>query len=159
MTVRIPIHGSRDGRRGRPRPESVVVVAYALVDDADADLALKYRWNLNQGYARSCAWNGRNVSLHRLILGLGDEVNRHADHINGDRLDNRRENLRSVTPQENAQNQGAHPGSSSPYRGVSWHSPLGKWHATACVGGKRHFLGYFDDELEAARVAARFQAA
>ncbi len=95
--------------------------------------------------------------MHRLILGLeaGDPLQ--ADHINRDRLDNRRANLRAVTASQNRHNQGSRPGSSSTHRGVSWSEKRGRWEASVNVNGRAHFLGRFADELDAARVASEFR--
>jgi hypothetical protein len=80
------------------------------------------------------------------------------DHIDGDRLNNRRSNLRLVTKAEQMQNVRAR-ASTSPYRGVCWDGTYLKWLAQAQVARRNHFLGYFDDEEEAARVASAFRLA
>lgn len=92
---------------------------FALVDDADLEKASQYKWYLSttgkgkrsQGYAvtvhhikgksRTDRDRSRNFSLHRFLLGFPDGV---VDHINGDTLDNRRENLRVVNHQINNRN-------------------------------------------------------
>ncbi|CAJ0895848.1 hypothetical protein R77569_04539 [Ralstonia mannitolilytica] len=83
------------------------------------------------------------------------------DHINGVRDDNRVVNLRLATPTGNSRNQKKQQGRSSKYKGVSFHKRLRKWQASigALDNKKRMFLGYFENEIEAARaydeVAAR----
>lgn len=73
------------------------------------------------------------------------------DHINGDKLDNRVENLRMVTNQQNSQAFARkRKSTSSKYRGVSLHKPCKRWQALVSVDGKQQHLGYFDDELDAA---------
>ena len=90
------------------------------------------------------------VAIHRRIMGLSKGDGKFVDHINGDRFDNRRQNLRVITVAENAQNRVCS-GGSSQYRGVYRFRNV--WRAK--VNGKH--LGLFDDELEAARVAAAYR--
>jgi hypothetical protein len=74
------------------------------------------------------------------------------DHINGDTLDNRRENLRVCTRKENNQNcnkRGTLP--KSKYKGVVWVKKVGKWKAQIKSDKKTIYLGYFKDELLAAK--------
>jgi hypothetical protein len=138
------------------------IIAHAVVSYADRRLA-KQRWYLDKGhtarsgkpYVRST--RGRLDYLHRTILGLTPDDPRKGDHINGDTLDNRRTNLRIVTPAQNAQNQGSR-GGSSQHRGVTWDRARQKWLAQVFLNGKCHNLGRYDDELEAADAAARFRA-
>jgi hypothetical protein len=143
--------------------------AYTIVDAADAEWANQWRWRWNGGYA---ARNGEKIapkrfsviSLHRELLGLprkrqsGDT--REGDHINRDRLDNRRANLRVLTRDEQAQNKSSRKMSSSQYRGVSWNTSARKWKAYIRVDGRLRNLGHFTDEHEAGRIAraARLEA-
>lgn len=129
---------------------------FALVDHADRHLAA-HRWSRTAaGYARRRV-DGRTVLMHREVMGMtrGDELT--VDHINRDRLDNRRANLRLATQAENAQNQGSR-GGSSQHRGVSLCRRSGRWVAHTSLGGTYRFLGRFDTEQEAADVAAAFRA-
>lgn len=67
------------------------------------------------------------------------------DHINGNKQDNRIENLRDVTQQSNAQNKlTAHSRSKTQTLGVSWHKKAQKWQAHICVYKERKYLGLFD---------------
>lgn len=132
-----------------------VVVGHALIDDADAALVAPLRWGLhNAGYAARKE-NGRRILMHRLILGLVHGDGFETDHINRDKLDNRRSNLRVCTRAENAQNQPSR-GGSSQYRGVS--RVKGAWCAGVTCGGRFIHLGAYADEFEAACVAARYRA-
>ena len=118
----------------------------SLIDAQDAPLAAQSLWFLNSG---GYAYNGRML-LHRLLLS--PPADREVDHINGDRLDNRRANLRVVTRSENSQNVRAHKRSKSGVRGV-WFG-AGKWIAGINTGGRRIHLGRFLT-LEEAEVAVR----
>jgi hypothetical protein len=71
-----------------------------FIDTDDLDLIKQYKWNNCQGYARTSI-NGKTIRLHRLILNCPDKF---IDHINHNTLDNRRQNLRIVTPKENNKN-------------------------------------------------------
>ncbi len=84
--------------------------------------------------------------MHRQIIGVTGRTE--VDHINGDRLDNRRSNLRAATRQQNSWNSGAQRRRSrtSRYKGVSFDKSRGLW--TAHILNKN--LGRFDTEEEAA---------
>lgn len=136
--------------------------AYAVVDPEDLDDLSQYRWSIS---GDGCAMrktprdiNGRQATIlmHRQILGLTPGDGLEGDHKDRDKLNNRRYNLRVATHALNSQNQDArgYRGSSSRFRGVSLRKLTGKWKAQIRISGKLHFLGYFDDEEEAGRVAA-----
>ncbi len=91
--------------------------------------------------------------MHREVLELAFGDKREVDHISGDRLDNRRINLRLVTRQQQAQNVRAHRDSTSRYRGVSWDRRRNCWTSRVFYEGKYHHVGYFADELTAAEAA------
>jgi hypothetical protein len=99
------------------------------------------------------------VYLHRCILNLTDPSVK-ADHLNGNGLDNRRVNLRVCSPSENNRNRRKRNGTSSVFKGVSWHRRERKWHAQIQSSGKKKkHLGYFTDEVDAAMAyddASRF---
>lgn len=87
--------------------------------------------------------------LHRLILGAkkGERV----DHINGNGLDNRRENLRFATASGNGANSRTYRNNTSGYKGVHWEHRRGKWYANLTHQGKTIFIGRFDLPEDAAR--------
>jgi HNH endonuclease len=68
------------------------------------------------------------------------------------------EHLRLATRRQNLTNTVSRPGSSSRYLGVCWYEQTGRWKAEVRANGRRHHLGYFQDEDEAGRVAAEFRA-
>jgi hypothetical protein len=144
--LRIPLHG-RSGIRG-----------YALIDEEDRALVESYRWMLGSGgYARIV--QRELVLMHRLILGLPPGRALQADHINHDKLDNRRRNLRVVTQQGNMQNRGTDHAARSEFVGVSWETRKQRWRARVVIGGQRPHLGYFATELDAAVAAERYRLA
>ncbi|MGE3267179.1 MAG: AP2 domain-containing protein [Chloroflexota bacterium] len=146
LTASIPLHT----RAGSIR-------AYAVVDAADAEWASQWRWSLDSdGYAvRSTYDHGRRrlLKLHRALLGLihGDDTE--GDHIDRDRLNDRRNNLRATTREGNGQNVSSFSGSTSEFRGVSWENGRQKWRADIKANGRSKNLGYFDTESEAAEAA------
>lgn len=139
-TVRIPL-GSRK------YPGLVV-----LIDEEDDALVGAHHWWLAvRGEKRYAVTeiNGRDVYMHRLILGFpkGKQV----DHANHDGLDNRRANLREATKAQNMQNVAKSVGSSR-YRGVHKHYKLkGRWVAQVTVDGRTRHVGIFHSEIDAAR--------
>lgn len=71
------------------------------------------------------------------------------DHINGNPLDNRLENLRLATNSQNQQNRPAPKNNTSGYRGVTWHKSANKWMARICYKRKRITIGLFDNAEDA----------
>lgn len=119
----------------------------ALVDDEDYEWLSQSKWHYtHQGYAARRA-SGRMVLMHREIVGT--EGSADTDHINGNKLDNRRCNLRVCTRSQNLINRPSLRGSSN-YKGVSWSVRDRKWLAHSYHSGKSHYIGTFDDEREAA---------
>lgn len=76
------------------------------------------------------------------------------DHINGDRSDNRIENLRLVTRSQNAMNQKLRKNSKSGVKNVTWYPSHNSWLVKLVVNGKRKHIGYFKD-LELAELVAQ----
>jgi hypothetical protein len=135
----------------------------SLVDDEDFEFLLSFSWCLGgEGYAVSRCKNSllstyqrRKLIMHRLLMGVTNVTGIQVDHINGDKLDNRKENLRLVSNQENAMNvhvkkREKH---SSKYIGVCYNtSGLRKkrWNASIGFNGKKIFIGNYMTEEEAA---------
>lgn len=126
------------------------------VDIEDTDLD-QYKWHLGgDGYARrgaSVSSSGPHIiRMHRVILErkLNRPLlrNEECDHRDGNRLDNRRCNLRLATHQQNQQNQKRRGDNTSGFRGVSFDRSRNKWAAE--IQGR--FLGRFDTPDAAARV-------
>jgi hypothetical protein len=138
------------------------IVAYALVDPEDHERLSSFRWTIsNYGYAcrtlsiketAGVLYPRRTLLMHRAILGLdfGDPLQ--GDHLNRNRLDNRRANLRIVPREGQSQNK-ITPGGSI-YRGVFRSVSGRRWIAKV---QNRH-LGTFDTEYEAAQAAAAERA-
>ena len=113
-----------------------------------------YKFCLSKSYVRySGTKDGLNGKLlHRIIMGEPEDLV--VDHINRDPLDNRRENLRIVTQQENTMNMSMSKRNKSGVPGVSWNKRDNKWLATITSKYKLIYLGCFDN-LEGAAKARK----
>lgn len=120
-----------------------------LIDQEDLDLVSKGVNLHSDGYARI---GGKYV--HRVVLSrvLGRELPKgfFVDHINRNRLDNRRSNLRLATLNENNRNVGKFKGTSR-FIGVSWKKSRNKWYAQIKINGEVKYLGVYNSEVEAAK--------
>jgi len=116
---------------------------FATVDEEDFALLSRYRWNLDtDGYAISV---GYRYKMHRMVTGARPRII--VDHINRDRLDNRKSNLRLVTAKENSYNS-VHPSGASRYRGVNRaHTKSERWEATISIKNKQVYLGILDSSI------------
>lgn len=118
-----------------------------LIDEADAERVLKHRWHWSAGRAGMRYAMAGKLYLHRFIIGAqpGEMV----DHINRDRADNRRTNLRIVGHKESVENRGLNRNNTTGIKGVSpWR---GRYRATR--NGKH--LGVF---MTKAAAAAAYEA-
>lgn len=99
----------------------------------------------NDGYLWGSV-DGKLVMAHRVAWALqsGSWPSGQIDHINGNRSDNRIENLRNVSAFENSRNQAVPKNNTSGFIGVSFHKQTGKWASGIRVNGRRLHLGLFD---------------
>lgn len=120
-----------------------------FIDKEDYEIVNKHTWHIGwRGYILSNI-NNKRVQLHRILMNAPKELV--VDHIDGNILNNRKENLRIVTISENARNRkNKSKNSSSKYFGVSWDKNKKRWHAVIRPGEKTIFLGVFKDEIDAA---------
>ena len=129
------------------------VDGYFLCDVEDLEKLLDYTWHKNpDGYAvarKKLSKNGQRETAHGIVMGRqeGKEI----DHINRNKLDNRKENLRFVTHSENMRNTEK---VLRPNAGVYWRK--GRYISSIHVGNKTIHLGCFASEQEA--IAARKKA-
>ena len=118
---------------------------FTIIDDEDFELISKNKWHVleAQDGRRKYAADGCHRKMHRLIMNCP----RHMiiDHINGNGLDNRKENLRISTQSQNSVNRKKTPGKYM--RGV--YRIRDRWRSIIRIKGKNHHLGYFDTEIEA----------
>ena len=124
----------------------------ALVDDEDYERLNEYKWNLAKPYYASTNIyinNERTMKrMHLLILdGIkGKEI----DHIDGNGLNNQKNNLRLVNRSQNCMNRNKRKNCSSKYKGVSWDKNEKKWRVHICINKKIKYLGRFENEIKAA---------
>jgi hypothetical protein len=99
-----------------------------------------------------------NHRAHRLawLFVYGVMPTAGLDHINGDRTDNRIQNLREATPAQNAANHKMLITNTSGFRGVRWNAKDRKWTAGAKHMRKYHYLGRFSTPEEAAQAYDAF---
>ena len=124
-----------------------------LVSDEDFDALSKVAWWVREGYAIRTIYVGgkkRCEYMHRVILGLPYGSKDCGDHINMNKLDNRRENLRTCSNAENQRNRGMYRTNSTGYKGVVLHKQSGKFRAQIKHNGVRQDLGQFATAGEAA---------
>lgn len=121
------------------------IVGYAMIDLDDVEKCKQHKWHLRQSrghtpyvIASVKGKENQKVHLHRFVLNYDGPLD--IDHINRNGLDNRKSNLRVVTHQENAVNNGAD--------GVK-QVPSGRWQAAYCRDYKTIYIGTFDSKEEA----------
>lgn len=101
---------------------------------------------------------GKKYYVHRIVwLMHHGNLPKFIDHIDGDRLNNKIENLRSCTATENSCNTKIRKNNTSGIKGVCWFKPQKKWKARLNFNKKEYFFGYFltKEEAESALIIAR----
>ena len=86
-------------------------------------------------------------SMHEIIFGMKADIGYVIDHKNSDGLDNRIENLCMITKRENS----ANVTTSNKIIGTMWRPKRNKWKAAMKINGKCHYLGSFDNQIDAAK--------
>lgn len=145
-----------DPQNTAPRLIPLTRGKFAIVDAEDYEELSKYKWCATDGggtwYAVRAVGKER-IKMHRWILNAPPDLL--VDHIDRNGLHNRRSNIRLATYGENCQNQKRTANNTSEYKGVHWHKWQKKWAAAIRADNKRHHLGYFRDEIEAAKAYDR----
>ena len=118
----------------------------AIVDDDDFVRINAHKWRCKHGYAvrTSSRKLGKQkmILMHREIANIPGDMQ--TDHVNGDKLDNRRENLRVCTGSQNQANKRKGTNNTSGRKGVTWHKAGQKWQVYIQVNRKPIYLGLFD---------------
>lgn len=116
------------------------------IDDEDYDIVSRFSWNLDhKGYVVALS---SYLKLHRLVMRICDSKI-FIDHINMDKLDCRKLNLRVCTNSQNMSNRLKTKRNTSGYKGVSWHKSAKKWMASIRFNSKSIYLGLYDDPKDA----------
>ncbi len=131
---------------------------FALVDDEDYEHLMQWKWHVNAyGYAvrNEKSWyegvkrKRKILFMHRLINKTPDGF--HTDHIDGNTLNNKKNNLRDATRSKNMMNQKKREKCFSRYKGVCFSKDRQKWQVDIQKNKKSIFIGRFTCEIEAAR--------
>lgn len=124
-----------------------------IIDECLRQFLSNFTWSIyrrdHTSYARTCifvAGKTRIVSMHRLLMGLKAKS---VDHINGNGLDNRIENLRLCSHSQNCWNSKKRKDSRNPFKGVYFKD--NGWHARIKISGEDVHIGSFRDAETAAR--------
>jgi len=126
---------------------------YAIVDDEDFEWLNQWKWYYGcDDYAIRAIYypQRRNICMHRLIINTPQGME--TDHRNGNKLDNRRSNLRICTTAQNQMNRGAPSNNKSGYKGVYWSKQRKKWAVFIGFNSKLRIIGFFDNKIQAAKV-------
>lgn len=115
-----------------------------MVSDEDFDFLSQFNWQADPTFMIKAHGVGL---MTRLIMQAPPD--REVDHIDGNRLNNQRNNLRLATSAENKCNRGPRKDCKSGFKGVSWHGQRKKWTARIKANGSYHHLGLFQDIKEA----------
>lgn len=107
---------------------------------------------MNSNGYRLIKWNGQYVSEHRIAWALhyGAWPDGNVDHADGNKSNNRIENLRLASNAQNGHNIGMRKNNTSGAKGVTWHKKANKWMAAIRNGTNNVYLGLFDSVAEAA---------
>lgn len=140
-------------------------IGYTYKDDEfyfdldDYTLIKGYCWCIDrEGYVSTNLWDDdkkKSIRMHRLIVNVSskkDEI----DHINNNKKDNRKCNLRIVTRSQNGMNRGLQSNNKTGVTGVTFYEPYDKWNSQIALNGRHINLGYFSDFEDA--VKARKEA-
>lgn len=134
----------------------------AIIDDEDYDLVSQNKWcvtknnygsGLHTWYAtRKSNDRSHNEYMHRIIMGVVDS-RQWVDHVDGNGLNNRRENLRLASATQNHANSRLTSSSRTGYKGVTYREYKRGITYVAQIKYDRvtHFIGHFDTAIEAAR--------
>ncbi len=132
-----------------------------LLDDSDYDRVVTRKWYKNKSkedhglfYLDTSIKNEngkwKNVSLQRFIMNCTDGKNVCVDHINGNTLDNRKQNLRVCSRTDNTRNMKLSKRNTTGYKGVAFYKRDSRWVARITVNRNRIHIGYYITPEEAA---------
>lgn len=126
----------------------------ALVDDEDFALLSQYKWSAAKGHNNYYAVRGvgrgkKLVKMHRFVLK--PKYGMMVDHIDRNGLNNQRSNLRLSTNSQNQANRSNVRGCANKFKGVYKEKGMKNWRARIESHGKKHNIGYFQNEVDAAK--------
>ena len=129
----------------------------ALVDDRDFSWLNQWKWCISNGYAARSIYMGggrknpknKVIYIHRLVNKTLDGFE--TDHINRNKLDNRRCNLRTADRSLNTRNHPLRISSKSGYKGIDFYKRVKKWRVRISINKKTISLGYFGNIKDAVK--------
>lgn len=124
-------------------------VGYTMIDDEKYYDITKYKWCRHGNYVHGQV-DKKYVRLSRFVLNCTD-INLRVDHIDNNPLNNRKENLRICTAEQNSQNKLSSKNSTSKFTGVCFVKDRKKWKAQIINNKKYYTLGRYNTEIEAAK--------
>lgn len=147
----------------KPKPPPIAIEDLSKILRCDLETGQVF-WREQAGYITTGGYRripigGKDVSAHHVIFALkhGRWPQASIDHINGDPLDNRPENLRECTHAQNMWNKRLYRNNKSGVKGVHWHKQVGKWCAQIKHNGKLIVAGYYKDIAEATQAVAKLR--
>lgn len=120
---------------------------YVKVDKDDFNKIKDLCWHKNDAGYAVARTDDKLVKMHRLLMGFPPDLD--IDHINQNKLDNRKDNLRVATKQQNLFNHGIQRNNISGVKGVRWNKKNRKWVAYISFNGEQKYLGSFNNIEEA----------
>jgi len=126
----------------------------AIVDDEDLEMLSRFKWHVHPHHGNYYAVSGikgKNMRMHRKILDA--KTGELVDHIDGNGLNNTRQNLRLVNKNQNQWNSKKRKSNHSGFKGISYHNDCYRrkpWQALISINYKRKHLGHFSTPEEAA---------
>ena len=135
-----------------PRRIPVTRGKFAIVDSSDYYHLAQFQWFAEFGGRTFYAvrkQNGKSVKMHRYITSAPSHLV--VDHIDHNGLNNCRANLRLCSFAQNMRNIVSNVGATSRYKGVHWNKRMKRWAASIQFEKKQYHLGYFTDEIAAAK--------
>ena len=128
-------------------------------DVCDLEMVSAHRWRIDTCGYPSTTHLGKTVRLHRYLLNGNIPQGMVVDHINRDKLDNRRKNLRICTPKVNLHNVGLRSNNKSGTTGVFLDRKVMRWRSQISINGKTKHIGIFDrlEDAIASRKSAEAQ--
>lgn len=131
------------------------IKAVAIIDYDDLSKLSSYKWTLSkQGYAKSRIGE-QCILMHRIIMDC--PLKMVVDHVNHNKLDNRKNNLRVCTVQQNLFNSKLMSKSKSGVKGVSYNKILKRWQAYITLNYKKVHIGWYSNKEEAEKARRDFE--
>lgn len=124
------------------------------IDKDDYEKCKNFTWRINkQGYIETRYYSKR-IFLHRYVMNVHNEkwINNNIDHINHDKLDNRKLNLRIVTSSQNTMNSTVRKDNSLGLKGITLRKDCNRYEVHICKNGISYYLGLYETLEKAIKI-------